>query len=305
MKAIRLHQPTGIEGLTYEDAPDAQPAIGDLLVKVHAAGITASELYWPIWNDPLGHKRESIIPAQEFSGVVLGLGWGTAGFDVGDEVFGLTSAYRDGAAAELIAVEARDVALKPKSVDHVHAAAVPQAGLTSWQALFTHGRLSAGQTVVIHGAAGAVGCVAVQLAHNAGARVIGTGRANAEAVARDMGADMFVDLERDGWDKAIGQVDVVFDTIGGEVLERSVNVVKSGGALVTVAGALPTQQRTDIRCVNFVRESDRRQLQQLAEMVDNGTLRPPLGAVYPLAETQKAFAEKSGHRVIGRVILQP
>src|SRR5690349_10180767 len=119
MKAIRLHQPTGVDGLVYEDAPDAKPAIGDVLVKVRAAGITASELWWPVWTDPLGHKREYLIPAQEFSGEVVALGWGTAGFEIGDEVFGIISAYRDGAAAELIAVEARDVALKPKSVDHV------------------------------------------------------------------------------------------------------------------------------------------------------------------------------------------
>jgi NADPH:quinone reductase-like Zn-dependent oxidoreductase len=305
MKAIRLHQPTGADGLVFEDAPDAQPAIGDVLVKVHAAGITASELWWPIWTDPLGHKREYLIPAQEFSGEVVGLGWGTAGFEIGDEVFGLISAYRDGAAAELIAVEARDVALKPKSVDHVQAAAVPQAGLTSWQALFTHGHLTKDQSVVIHGAAGAVGSVAVQLARNAGARVIGTGRGGAEAVAREMGADAFVNLEHNNWESEIPPVDVVFDTIGGDVLAHSAALLKPGGALVTVAGDLPPMTRSDIRAITFVRITDRGQLAQLADMVDSGKLKPPVGKVYKLADTKQAFTDKSGSRVTGRVILTP
>jgi NADPH:quinone reductase-like Zn-dependent oxidoreductase len=134
MKAIRIHEPVGIEGLVYEDAPEPAPAVGDVLVEVRACGFTASELYWPIWTDRNGHERSAVIPAQEFSGVVVELGFGTAGVAVGDEVYGLIDAYRDGAAAELIAVEARDVAPKPTSVDHVHAAALPQAGLTSWQA---------------------------------------------------------------------------------------------------------------------------------------------------------------------------
>jgi NADPH:quinone reductase-like Zn-dependent oxidoreductase len=304
MKAIRLHSPTGIDGLTYEDAPDPTPAIGDVLVKVHACGITASELYWPIWTDQLGHQRSYIIPAQEFSGVVVGLGYGTAGPSVGDGVFGLITAYRDGAAAEYIAVEARDVAAKPRTVDYVQAAAIPQAGLTSWQALFDHGHLAAGQTVVIHGAGGAVGSVAVQLAASVGAHVIGTGRSSARSVALEMGADRFVDLEQDGWEDAIGQADVVYDTIGGDVVNRSLAIVKPGGALVTVV-APPSDTRPDIRIVSFVRETNRAQLKELAHMVDTGKLRPPVGAVYPLAEAKNAFAAKINHRVTGRVILQP
>src|SRR5919202_5397684 len=154
MKAVRLHQAVGIEGLVYEEAPEPSPAIGDVLVRVHACGITPTELYWPIWTDRSGHERQSIIPGHEFSGVVVGLGHGTAGVAVGDEVYGLIDGYRDGAAAEYIAIEARDVAPKPTTVDHVEAAALPQAGLTSWQALFDHGHLEAGQSVLVHGAAG-------------------------------------------------------------------------------------------------------------------------------------------------------
>ena len=189
MKAIRLHEPTGIDGLVFEEVPDARPMLGDVLVKVAACGITHNELDWPLWTCRAGHPRSSIIPGHEVSGVVVGLGYGTAGFAVGDEVYGLTDQFRDGAAAEYVAIEARNVARRPQTVDHVHAAAVPRAGLTAWQALFDHGKLAKGQTVVIHGAGGAVGSTAVQLARWAGAEVIGTGRSRARALATELGAD--------------------------------------------------------------------------------------------------------------------
>jgi NADPH:quinone reductase-like Zn-dependent oxidoreductase len=304
MKAIRLHEPVGVEGLVYEDAPDPAPAVGDVLVEVRACGFTASEVYWPIWTDRNGHERGVIIPAQEFSGVVVDLGFGTAGVAVGDEVYGLTDAYRDGAAAELIAVEARDVAPKPASVDHVHAAALPQAGLTSWQALFTHGGLSDGQTVVVHGAAGAVGSVAIQLARTVDARIIATGRAGHRPLALELGAHDFVDLEDDGWEDAVGQADVVFDTVGGDILERSPAIVRPGGALVSVV-APPTTTRDDIRALSFIREPSRSQLVEIARLVDAGRLRPEVGAVYPLAEGRDAFAAKSVPGIAGRVILEP
>ena len=310
MKAIRLHEPVGhepvgIEGLVYEEAPDPTPVFGDVVVKVHACGITPTELDWPIWTDRAGHRRDTIIPAQEFSGVVAALGFGTAGVAVGDEVYGLIMAYWDGAAAEYIAIEARDVAPKPTTVDHVHAAAIPQAGLTSWQALFEHGRLAAGQTVVIHGAGGAVGTAAVQLARSVGAHVVGTGRSNVRSRVLELGADRFVDLEQDRWEDAVGQVDVVYDIIGGDVLARSLALVKPGGALVTVMGP-PPATRQDIRTVFFIRQPNRAQLVELARLVDAGQLRPPqIGAVYPLAEARNAFTAQANHDVAGKVILRP
>src|SRR6478735_11588198 len=216
MKAIRVHEQAGISGLSFEDAPDPTPTIGDVLVKVAAVGITHNELDWPLRTDRNGHPRDTIIPGQEVSGVVAALGIGTAGIAVGDEVFGLTDPYRDAAAAEYVAVEARNVAPKPRTVDHVHAAAVPRAGLTAWQALFDHGRLAKGQTVVIHGAGGAVGSTAVQLARWAGAEVIGTGRGHSRSLVMDLGADRFIALDDDvagsGFSGFSGfQADVVFD----------------------------------------------------------------------------------------------
>ena len=168
MKAIRVHEQAGISGLSFEDAPDPTPTIGDVLIKVAAVGITHNELDWPLRTDRNGHPRDSIIPGQEVSGVVAALGMGTAGIAVGDEVFGLTDPYRDAAAAEYVAVEARNLARKPRTVDHVHAASVPRAGLTAWQALFDHGKLAQGQTVVIHGAGGAVGSSTLNITRNNG-----------------------------------------------------------------------------------------------------------------------------------------
>jgi len=306
MKAIRIHEPTGISGLVYEEVPDAKPGLGDVLVKVTAVGITHNELDWPLWTCRAGHRRASITPGHEVSGVVAALGYGTAGLAVGDEVFGLADQLRDGAAAEYIAVEARNVAPKPRTLDHVHAAAVPRAGLTAWQALFDHGKLTKGQTVVIHGAGGAVGSMAVQLARWAGAEVVGTGRGRARTLATGLGADRFIALDADRLEDAAGQADLVVDTIGGDVLARSASLLRPGGTLVTIKAAaeLPAD-RDDIRTVSFVQESSSPQLSELARLIDQGYLRPQVGAVYALADAAKAFSAKAAGGIPGRIVLQP
>lgn len=304
MKAIRLHEPTGISGLVYEEAPDATPMACDVLVKVAACGITHNELDYPIWTCRAGHQRTLIIPGAEVSGVVAALGLGTAGLAVGDEVFGLTDQWRDGTAAEYVAVEARNLAPKPRTADHVHAAAVPRAGLTAWQALFDHGKLAKGQTVVIHGAGGAVGSTAVQLARWAGAEVIGTGRGHSRSVVLELGADRFVDLEAERLQDAVGQVDLVFDAAGGDVLARSASVVKPGGTLVSIA-AFPPFGREDAREMFFIQESNRAQLAELARLVDEGHLRPQVGGVYPLAQAAEAYSAKAVGGITGRIVLQP
>jgi NADPH:quinone reductase-like Zn-dependent oxidoreductase len=305
MKAIRTHEPAGINGLVYEEAPDPTPMIGDVLVKVAACGITHNELDWPLRTCRNGHQRDPIIPGQEVSGVVTALGPGTAGIAVGDEVFGLTDPYRDAAAAEYVAVEARNVAPKPRTVDHVHAAAVPRAGLTAWQALFDHGQLVKGQTVVIHGAGGAVGSTAVQLARWAGAEVIGTGRSHSRSLVLELGADRFIALDEDRLEDAAGQADVVFDMVGGEVLARSPALLKPGGALVSVVSFELSADRDDIRKLFFIQESNRAQLTELARLVDEGHLRPQVGGVYPLAQAVKAYSAKAAGGMPGRIVLQP
>ncbi len=307
MKAIRLHEPKGfegIEGLVFEDAPDPQPAIGDALVQVRAASFTPTELMWPLGTDRNGHERGPRIPAHEGSGIVVALGFGAAGVSVGDEVYGLIDGLRDGWAAEYVAIEARSLAPKPTTVDFVEAAAIPQAALTSWQALFDHGHLESGQTVVIHGAGGGVGTMAVRLARWAGAHVIGTGRANARQRVLDVGADEFVDVEQDGWETAVGPVDLVYDIIGGDVLARSAAIVKPGGALVSIMAPPPTD-RNDIRTVGFVRDPSGAQLRDIARLVDEGTLRPDVSAVYSLADAREAFMAKSTEHIPGKVVLTP
>ena len=279
-----------------------------MLVKVAAVGITHNELDWPLRTDRNGHPRDTIIPGQEVSGVVAVLGMGTAGIAVGDEVFGLTDPYRDAAAAEYVAVEARNLARKPRTVDHVHAASVPRAGLTAWQALFDHGKLAQGQTVVIHGAAGAVGSTAVQLARWAGAEVIGTGRSRARQLVKELGADRFIALDEDRLEDAAAsglEADVVFDLVGGEVLARSSALLKPGGTLVSVVSWELPADRDDIRKIFFVQEAKQVQLTELARLVDEGHLRPQVGGVYPLAQAAEAYSAKAAGGIPGRMVLQP
>jgi NADPH:quinone reductase-like Zn-dependent oxidoreductase len=307
MRAVRIEKPEGlegIEGLVYEDAPDPQPAIGDALVQVHAASFTPGELTWPLSTDRDGHQRGKRIPAHEGSGVVVALGYGTAGVSVGDEVYGLIDGYRDGWAAEYLKIEARSLAPKPTTVDFVEAAAIPQAALTSWQSLFDHGHLESGQTVVIHGAGGGVGSTGVELARWAGAHVIGTGRASARSRVLELGADDFVDVEQDDWEKAIGLVDLVYDTVGGELLARSPAIVKPGGAVVSIM-APPQTDRNDIRTVHFVRDASGAQLREITRLVDQGSLRPQIGAVYALKDAREAFMAKATQHIPGKVVLTP
>jgi NADPH:quinone reductase-like Zn-dependent oxidoreductase len=307
MKAIRIHEPTGISGLAYEDVPEATPMLGDVLVKVAACGITHTELDWPLWTCRAGHQRTSIIPGHEVSGVVAALGFGTAGIAVGDEVYGLTDQLRDGAAAEYVAVEARNVAPKPQTVDHVRAAAVPRAGLTAWQALFDHGKLAKGQTVVIHGAGGAVGSMAVQLARWADAEVVGTGRSRTRPLVTELGADRFVALDAGRLEDLAGQADLVFDTIGGEVLARSPVLLRPGGTLVSVATQPPAgrDDLSDVTFIRFIQEASRAQLIELARLIDQGQLRPQVGAVYPLAQAAEAYRVKAAGGIPGRMVIQP
>jgi NADPH:quinone reductase-like Zn-dependent oxidoreductase len=307
MKAVRFKDPKGfegIDGLVFEDAPDPKPGVGDALLQVRAASFTPTELLWPLSVDRNGHDRGWRIPAHEGSGVVVALGFGAAGFSVGDEVFGLIDGYRDGWAADYVAIEVRSLAPKPATLDFTEAAAIPQAALTSWQALFDHGHLESGQTVVIHGAGGGVGSIGVQLARWAGAHVIGTGRANARQRILELGADEFVDVEQDDWEKAIGPVDLVYDIVGGDVLARSVAVVKSGGALVSIVEPPPTD-RSDIRSFVFVRDANGTELREIARLVDDGTLHSEVSAVYPMADAHAAFMAKSTQHIPGKVALTP
>lgn len=299
MKAVRIHERGG--ELVLEEVPYPHAAENDVIVKVRAAGFTPGELTWPgTWVDRAGRDRAPTVPGHEVSGEVAELGLGTTGLSVGQRVFGLTDWGRDGTLAEYVAVEARNLAPLPATVGHTEGAALPLAGLTAWQALFVHGRVEAGQTVLVHGAGGGVGSLAVQLARDAGARVIGTGRARDRSTALELGADAFIDLAAERFEDA-GQVDVVIDVIGGEVLVRSAAVVRPGGTLVTVAEPLSVLPENG-RGVFFVVEPDRAQLAELARRVHEGRLRPLIGGARPLAEAADAFKTKQG--TPGKVVLE-
>ncbi|MQY08521.1 NADP-dependent oxidoreductase [Actinomadura macrotermitis] len=303
MKAIRIHEEGGFEGLVFEEAPAPYSATGDVLVKVRAAGLVPDELSWPgTWVDRAGRDRTPSVPAHEVAGEVAEVRYGTTGLAVGDRVFGLTDWHRDGAAAEYVAVEARNLAPMPRTADFVQAASLPVAGLTAYQGLFVHGGLEAGRTVLVHGGGGGTGALAVQLAAQAGARVIATGRGRAAQVARECGAEDFVDLEERAFEDAVGPVDLVFDTIGGDVLARSAAAVAPGGVLVSITAPPPVAPEGG-RAAFFIVEPDRAQLAELARLVDEGLLRPQVGAVYPLAEAREAFAAKQ-RGVPGKVVLE-
>ena len=260
MKAIVVtDQAAGTAGMTLVERPEPPAAINDVVVEVHASGFVPTELAWPsTWTDRLGRDRTPSIPGHELAGVVTALGYGTTGLSVGQRVFGLTDWHRDGTLAEYVAVEARNLAPLPGDVDFTAGASLPISGLTAWQGLFEHGRLQAGQSVLVHGAAGAVGSMVTQLAREFGAYVIGTGRAADRQKALDFGAMEFVDLDNDALED-IGGVDLVFDVIGGDIQQRSAGLVRAGGTLVSVVG--PTEARpADGLAVDFVVESDRAQL---------------------------------------------
>jgi NADPH:quinone reductase-like Zn-dependent oxidoreductase len=287
-----------------EERPRPEPRIGDVLIQVGAASFTPTELQWPsTWVDRAGMDRRPVIPGHEVSGTVVALGYGTTGFGLGDEVFGLTDWYRDGSLAEFVAVEARNLAAKPGSLSHVDAAAFPMAALTAWQALFVHADLQAGQTVVIHGAGGGVGTLAVQLAVRAGARVIGTGRAAARDLVLQLGAEQYLDVARDALSD-VEAVDVVFDLIGGDVLEHSWRMLRPGGSIVSIVDE-PDPGRADVRSLLFVVEPIGEQLAQLARRIDSERLRPVVGDVGALSDGPRLWANKIAGGVPGKVVLTP
>ena len=302
MKAIVVtDQAAGMAGMKLMDRPGPQAAINDVVVEVHASGFVPTELEWPsTWTDRRDRDRTPSIPGHELAGVVTALGYGTTGLSVGQRVFGLTDWYRDGTLAEYVAVEARNLAPLPGDVDFTVGASIVMSGLTAWQGLFQHGRLQAGQSVLVHGSAGVVGSMVAQLAREAGGYVIGTGRAAQRQKALDFGAQEFVDLENDALE-GIGKVDLVFDIFGGDIAKRSAFLIRDGGTLVTIAG--PTEARpSGGLAVDFVVESDRAQLSEIVQRVRDGRLRTNIGDVSTLDDAVAAFNPTK--RRIGKTIVR-
>jgi NADPH:quinone reductase-like Zn-dependent oxidoreductase len=302
MQAIVVtDQAAGTAGMTLVECPAPRASINDVVVQVHGSGFVPTELTWPsTWVDRRGHDRTPSIPGHELAGVVTALGYGTTGLTVGQRVFGLTDWYRDGTLAEYVAVEARNLAPLPGDVDFAVGASLPISGLTAWQGLFEHGRLRCGQSVLVHGAAGAVGSMVAQLARAAGAWVIGTGRAADRQTVLDFGAKEFVDLENDVLE-AVGRVDLVFDVIGGDIGKRSAGLVRPGGTLVSIVGP-PEARPADGVAVDFVVEADRQQLIEIVQRVRDGRLRTNIGHVSPLNDAVAAFNPTT--RIKGKTVIR-
>lgn len=301
MKAIIVtEQSAGLAGMKLVDRPEPNPAIGDVVVQVHASAITGDELSWPsTWVDRAGRDRTPAIPGHELAGVVTALGYGTTGLSIGQRVFGLTDWNRDGTLAEYVAVEARNLAPLPSDVDFSNGAALVMPGLTAWQGLFDLGRLQAGQRILINGAAGIVGSMAVQLAREVGAYVIGTGRAEGRQAALDFGAQEYSDLDKDVLED-IDKVDLVFDVLGGDIARRSANLVRAGGMLVSIAGAVEAAP-AGVQVIDFVVVPDRAQLTELVMRLREGRLKTNIGNTVSLDKAVANF--NSTKRVKGKTII--
>lgn len=315
MKAVRIHAYGGVEALRYEDAPRPSPGAGEILVRVHAAGVNPVD-----WKVRKGYLQDAmryrfpLVLGWDVSGTVAELGAGTTanGFALGDAVFGRPDLSRDGAYAEYMIVKATELALKPATLDHVHAAAVPLAALTAWQALFeapkpfTSANLQPGQTVLIHAGAGGVGTFAIQLAKWRGARVIATGSTRNVEFLKELGADEVIDYSRGPFEKQARDVDVVFDTVGFETQARSWSVLKEGGTLVSIVSA-PSEDLAKSQSAHaayvFV-QPDRTQLTEIARLIDAGALSVVIEDVLPLEEAARAHTLSEAGHVRGKLVLR-
>ena len=302
MKAIVvMDQAAGTSGMKLTERPEPAASINDVIVQVYASGYVGTELTWPsTWTNRCGRDRAPSIPGHELAGVVSALGYGTTGLSIGQRVFGLADWYRDGTLAEYVTIEARNLAPLPGDIDFTVGASLPISGLTAWQGLVEHGRLRAGQSVLAHGAAGAVGSMVTQLAREFGAYVIGTGRAADRQPALDFGANEFVDLDNEALED-VGEVDLVFDVIGGDIGKRSTGLVRAGGSVGSIVGPVEPRPAEGL-AVDFVVESDRAQLSEIVQRVRDGRLRTNIGMVAPLDEALVALNPTARRR--GRTIIR-
>lgn len=308
MKAIRLHGRGGPDRLVYEDAPQPHPGPGEVVVRVKATAVIATELGWPeTYQTRAGDERSLPIPGHDLAGVVVEVGPGVTDIAVGAEVYALTAFDRDGAEAEYTLVLPGELAPKPRSLDDVQAAAVPLSALTAWQAFFEHATLAAGQTVLIHGAAGGVGVFAVQLARWVGAYVIGTASARNRDFLRELGANQTIDYTTTPFEEVVHDVDFVLDTVGGDTLHRSWQVLKPGGTLVSVVSPRPSLEEAKahgVHLVWFIVTPNRDQLSRIGELIDTGRVRAIVETVLPLSQARQAYERASKRHTRGKIVLR-
>lgn len=311
MKAVRIHSYGDREVLTYEDAPRPTPGPGEALIHVYATSVNPFDCYVHMgWAAAWFNYTLPLIPGSDAAGVIEEVGEGVTDFQTGDEVYARAGVWRDGANAEYVVAAATDIAAKPQSLDFIHAAALPHATLTAWQALIEAAQLEEGQTVLIHAAAGGVGHVAVQLAKTRGATVIGTTSQHTNLL-HALGADQVIDYTATPFEDAVrdsvGAVDVVLDLVGGETQARSWAVIKPGGILVSAVQPSSEEeaQAAGVRC-HYVASSPPigATLAEVAKLVDSGKIRPVVSAVFPLADIRAAHELVESRHTAGKVVLQ-
>jgi NADPH:quinone reductase-like Zn-dependent oxidoreductase len=307
MKAVRIHEYGTPDVLVYEDAPRPKPGTGEVLVRVHAAALNPVD-----WKIRAGYVKNwlhytlPMIPGWDFSGVIDSVGPDAGQWKPGDQVYGRPDISRDGTYAEYLVVRASEIAAKPRSIDHIHSAALPLAGLTAWQALFDTAALTAGQSVLVHAAAGGVGSLAVQLAKWAGAHVAGTASGRNQFLLRDLGVDQPIDYQTTRFEDVVHDVDVVLDSMAGETRSRSWKVLKKGGILVTLLGQGPLEEAASygVRGVGIMAKPDPKELDEIAALVDLRKLKPVIEAVFPLQEAAKAHQLGETNRARGKIVLR-
>ncbi|MDB6121745.1 MAG: Alcohol dehydrogenase zinc-binding domain protein [Pedosphaera sp.] len=306
MKAIYLDKKNGHKSLILGDIPQPYPQEGEALIKVHATAIMPTEFRWiPTFNTPTGKPRPfPIVLSHEFSGTIAALGAGVTGFKVGESVYGLNDWFTNGAQAEYCVAPATALSHKPESLDHIQSAVTPISALTAWQGIFEKLKLQRGQSILIHGGAGAVGTFVVQLAHQSGAHVIATASSASMDFVRTLGADEVIDYQNTQFEDVVQDVATVFDGVGGDTLQRSWSVLKPGGKLVTIAteseGA--TDQRT--RDAFMLVRADGSQLTEIAELIDAGELQVFVAGVFPLAGAREAYDRAQKGKLRGKIALR-
>jgi NADPH:quinone reductase-like Zn-dependent oxidoreductase len=305
MKAIQVNRTDQGPGLILVELQKPEPGLGEILIHVHAAGVTPTELLWyPTTHTKSGTERTRAVPGHEFSGVIAAIGKDVQDFEIGDEVYGMNDWFADGATAEFCITLPQNIARKPTTLNHETAASVPIGALTSCQGLIDRAKLAPGESVLIHGGAGAVGLYAVQLAHIRGARVITTVSAQDIDFVIRLGADKAIDYKASRFEKEVRDVDVVFDTVGGDTVERSWGVLKPGGRMVTIAADSEGTADQRVKDAFFIVEPNQKQLVEIAKQLDAGDLRSFVKTTVPLSEASSAYSgavtHGSGH---GKIVI--
>jgi NADPH:quinone reductase-like Zn-dependent oxidoreductase len=304
MRVLRLADSAGGPRLIEENAPQPNPGRGELLIRVCAAGVIPTELIWyPTFHTKDGEKRSGAVPGHEFSGVITEVGEGTHGANVGDQVFGMNDWFSEGATAEYCVAPYSAVAPKPRALTHAEAASVPISALTAWQGLFDRAKLQPGERLLVHGGAGAVGIFAVQLAKLHGARAIATASAHDLDFVASLGAERVIDYRASRFEDEVREVDVVFDTVGGETLGRSWALLKPLGRMVTIAASEEATRDDRAKKAFFIVEPNRRQLMEIAGLLDAKQIRTFVAATVPLSQAADAYSGKVQKRGAGKVVV--